>query len=158
MHILPTTTPHTAKTRRLSFLVSDRLTTYTRANSTIISAISASIGGALPATLPDRISALSDSAKAADKAVKTLKAELAELVGAGLQSALEPSASAKGLVYRHREAAVEASAGTEFLGLVAAAAFPTPPTEGGSAQLLVQSASSVRHRPPFVRADLDNWC
>lgn len=143
MHILPTTTPHTAKTRRLSFLVSDRLTMYTRANSSIIGAVSATIGGAQPATLPDRISALSESSKAADKAVKTLKAELAELVGQGLQSALEPGASTKGLVYRHREAAVEASAGTEFLGSVAAAAFPAPPAETGLSQLLVQSASSV---------------
>lgn len=143
MHILPTTTPHTAKTRRLSFLVSDRLTAYTRANSTIVGAISAAIGGALPATLPDRIGALSDSAKAADKAVKTLKAELADLVGIGLQSALEPGASAKGLVYRHREAAVEASAGTDFLGFVSAAAFPISPVEGGPPQLLIQSASSV---------------
>lgn len=142
MHLLPQTTPHTSTTRRLYFVTSGRLATFTRASSTVLAAVSAALGGAPSAMLPERIAALSDGSKAADKNVKALKTELAELVGAGLKTALD-SATTKGLVYQHRDAASDASAGTDFLGAVSLAAIPTPAAETEPGRLLVLSASGV---------------
>lgn len=146
MHILPTTTPHSSTTRRLYFVTSARLANYTRTSSTIIASLSSTLGGAPAAMLPERVFALLDASKIADKNVKSLKSELAELVGEGLKSKLSEEAT-KGVVYKHRDAPSEATAGTDFLGAASLVAFPTQPVEGEAGRLLILSSSIVN----FIR-------
>ncbi|CDZ97893.1 Predicted metal-dependent hydrolase, contains AlaS domain [Phaffia rhodozyma] len=141
LHIIPTTTPHSSTTRRLYFLTSARLTLYIQKSTLLLSSLSTVLGGASAETLPARVEALVESSKSTDKALKSIKNELAGLIAKDIKA--DRKGEGEWIKVVHREAN-EGTTGLDFLGAVSTAIWDD--LTKGEKGLLILSAMPT----PFV--------